>query len=66
LEVQPRLSAEEEDTLLKETTGSFADWVTSFVRRVIRLLENLPEESAAGAASEGAVQYLIYTWHADS
>lgn len=51
------LSKDEEDALLKDTTGSFADWVTSFIRRVIQLLENLPEEGAhgaAGGASEGS------------
>jgi proteasome activator subunit 4 len=55
-ESQPRLSDEEEDVLLKDTTASFAGWVTSFIRRVIQLLENLPEEGAsgtAGGASEG-------------
>lgn len=54
--LEPRLSNKEEDTLLKDTTGSFADWVTSLIRRVIQLLENLPEEGAhgnAGEASEG-------------
>jgi proteasome activator subunit 4 len=53
---EPRLSNDEEDALLKDSTGSFADWVASFIRRVIQLLENLPEESAngsAGGASEG-------------
>ncbi|KZP32253.1 hypothetical protein FIBSPDRAFT_907345 [Athelia psychrophila] len=53
--VEPRLSNKEEDALLKDTTGSFADWVTSLIRRVIQLLENLPEEGAhgdAGGASE--------------
>jgi len=56
-DLQPRmLSDEEEDILLMVTTASFAGWVTSFIRRVIQLLENLPEEGAsgtAGGASEG-------------
>lgn len=64
--VEPRLSNSEEDTLLKDTTGSFADWVASFVRRVIQLLENLPEEGAAGGASEGeydvSVSHLYSLW----
>jgi proteasome activator subunit 4 len=64
--IEPRLSNEEEDILLKDTTGSFADWVTSFVRRVIQLLENLPEESAASGASEGDVQFLHFICDADS
>ncbi|KAL0950828.1 hypothetical protein HGRIS_007590 [Hohenbuehelia grisea] len=52
---EPRFSNEEEDALLRDTTGSFAEWITSFIRRVIQLLENLPEEGAngtAGGASE--------------
>ncbi|KAF8213398.1 hypothetical protein K438DRAFT_1902498 [Mycena galopus ATCC 62051] len=48
----PRLSDEEEDLLVQDTTGSFADWVTQFIRRVYQLQENLPEEG--GGASEGA------------
>ena len=63
--IEPRLSDKEEDILLKDTTGSFADWVTSFVRRVIQLLENLPEESAASGASEGDVPFLDFTCDAD-
>jgi proteasome activator subunit 4 len=54
--LEPRLSKEEEDALLKDTTASFADWVTSFVRRVIQLLENLPDEGAndvGGSETEG-------------
>ncbi|KAF7319927.1 Membrane protein [Mycena kentingensis (nom. inval.)] len=46
----PRLSDPEEDALLRDTTGSFADWVTQFIRRVYQLQENLPEEG--GGSSE--------------
>ncbi|KAJ6574791.1 hypothetical protein B0H19DRAFT_1254444 [Mycena capillaripes] len=46
----PRLSDEEENMLLQDTTGSFADWVTQFIRRVYQLQESLPEEG--GGASE--------------
>ncbi|KAF8649879.1 hypothetical protein AX16_005641 [Volvariella volvacea WC 439] len=49
------LTNEEEDALLKVTTGAFADWVTSLIRRIIQLMENLPEEGpngTAGGASE--------------
>ncbi|KIO02352.1 hypothetical protein M404DRAFT_27957 [Pisolithus tinctorius Marx 270] len=52
------LSPAEEDALLRDTTGSFAIWIASFIRRVIQLLENLPDEGAngtAGGASEGEV-----------
>ena len=68
---EPRLSNAEEDALLKvcvnisdvrwpnprqTTTGEFAEWITSFIRRVIQLLENLPEEGmngSSGGVSEG-------------
>ncbi|KAF8887958.1 hypothetical protein CPB84DRAFT_1816581 [Gymnopilus junonius] len=53
--MEPKLSTQDEDALLKDATGSFSDWVTNFVRRVIQLLENLPEEGprgSAGGASE--------------
>ncbi|KAF8624763.1 hypothetical protein AX15_005657 [Amanita polypyramis BW_CC] len=49
------LSREEEDELVKDSTASFPDWVASFIRRVIQLFENLPEEGphgTAGGASE--------------
>jgi proteasome activator subunit 4 len=48
---EPRLSDDDEDALLKDTTGSFAAWIDSFIRRVIQLLENLPEEGENGSAS---------------
>ncbi|KAF9056646.1 hypothetical protein BJ165DRAFT_1522537 [Panaeolus papilionaceus] len=54
-ETEPLLTDEQEDAMLRDTTGSFPDWVTSFIRRVIQLLENLPEEGpngTAGGASE--------------
>lgn len=31
--LEPYLSPEDEDELLKDTTGGFADWIASFVRR---------------------------------
>ncbi|KAG6910596.1 hypothetical protein DXG01_009547 [Tephrocybe rancida] len=52
-DIESRLSDEEEDALLKcleDSTGSFPDWVASFVRRVIQLLENLPDEGPDGSA----------------
>jgi proteasome activator subunit 4 len=47
-DTEPRLSRKEEDAQLVATTGSFADWVAGFIRRVILLLENLPEEGVLG------------------
>ncbi|KAF5337122.1 hypothetical protein D9611_003196 [Ephemerocybe angulata] len=44
------LSRKDEDRLLRDTTGSFPDWIASFIRRVIQLLENLPEEGPSGSA----------------
>jgi proteasome activator subunit 4 len=48
------LADDEEDKLLRESTAGFADWVASFVRRVILLLENLPEEGVTGNFASGA------------
>ncbi|KAF8058272.1 hypothetical protein FPV67DRAFT_1786012 [Lyophyllum atratum] len=57
-DLEPRLSDEEEDALVKDSTGSFPDWVTSFIRRVIQLLENLPDEGPGGSAG-GATEIQI-------
>ena len=45
------LSKDEEDALLRESTADFPDWIANFIRRVILLFDNLPEE--AGGATEG-------------
>ncbi|KAI0076264.1 hypothetical protein K474DRAFT_1757648 [Panus rudis PR-1116 ss-1] len=45
-----QLSKEEEDAVLRNMSGQFADWVAAFLRRVILLFENLPEEGANGNA----------------
>ena len=53
------LTRDEEDAILRDTSGTFADWVAAFLRRVILLFENLPEEGpngAAGGATEGQQQ----------
>lgn len=47
------LTNAEEDALLRETTSRFTDWVASFIRRVILLLENLPEEGTDGTPRSG-------------
>jgi len=47
----PLLTKDEEDALLRESTAGFPDWIASFIRRVILLFDNLPEE--AGGATEG-------------
>ena len=54
--VETRLTKEEEDAILRDTAGTFADWVAAFLQRVILLFENLPEEGpngTAGGATEG-------------
>ncbi|PSR73164.1 hypothetical protein PHLCEN_2v10976 [Hermanssonia centrifuga] len=43
-------SKDEQDTLLITMSEQIADWVAAFLRRVILLFENLPEEGANGAA----------------
>lgn len=47
------LSKAEEDTLLCESTRGFPDWVASFIRRVILLFENLPEDTGGEVRSGG-------------
>lgn len=51
------LTMEEEDAVLRETTGEFPDWVASFIRRVIVLFDNLPEE--AGGETESLYLSVI-------
>lgn len=53
------LSPAEEDALLRDTTGSFAIWIASFIRRVIQLLENLPDEGANGTAGGASEVQLV-------
>lgn len=43
-------SKDEEDAFVINMSQEFADWVAAFLRRVILLFENLPEEGANGAA----------------
>ncbi|KAH9487110.1 Proteasome activator complex subunit 4 [Psilocybe cubensis] len=57
-EAGPKLTNAEEDALLKDSTGGFPDWVANFIRRVIQLLENLPEEGPNGNAG-GATEVQI-------
>jgi proteasome activator subunit 4 len=47
----PLPSMDEEDASLRESTSGFPDWIANFIRRVILLFDNLPEE--AGGATEG-------------
>ncbi|KAL4243081.1 BLM10 family protein [Abortiporus biennis] len=47
---EEQLSREDEDIIIKNSANSFTDWVAAFLRRVILLFENLPEEGADGSA----------------
>jgi len=47
----PRLTKAEEDVLLRASTAEFPDWVASFIRRVILLFENLPEDTGGEVRS---------------
>lgn len=54
-------SKEEQDAFVITMSEQYADWVAAFLRRVILLFENLPEEGAdgnAGGQTEG-------TWRQD-
>lgn len=53
------LPAAEEDNLLRNSTAGLANWVTGFVRRVIMLLENLPDDSAPGSSNGGGTESTV-------
>ncbi|PCH33392.1 ARM repeat-containing protein [Wolfiporia cocos MD-104 SS10] len=55
---EARLTKEEEDTVLKNMSSGFADWVAAFLGRVILLFENLPEEGADNIGSTTEVQLV--------
>lgn len=54
-----QFSEGDEDALVRESSQGFADWVTSFFRRVILLMENLPEESNLGGRAGGDVEVQV-------
>ncbi|KAI0768547.1 hypothetical protein BD413DRAFT_614418 [Trametes elegans] len=56
---EAQLSKGEEDAILRDTSGTFADWVAAFLRRVILLFENLPEEGPNGAAGGATEVQLV-------
>ncbi|KAA1468528.1 hypothetical protein DENSPDRAFT_833844 [Dentipellis sp. KUC8613] len=53
------LSREEERLLVRESTASFADWVTSLLRRVLALYENLPEEGGKNRTTGGKQEEAV-------
>lgn len=54
------LTTEEEDAVMRDTCSNFADWVAAFLRRVILLFENLPEEGASGGQTEGMSNQVAF------
>lgn len=55
---------DDEDALVVSMSTQFADWIASFLRRVIILFENLPDEGAngnAGGQTERKLQYYNCT-----
>ncbi|KAL1951774.1 hypothetical protein VTO73DRAFT_923 [Trametes versicolor] len=56
---EEQLSKEDEDVILRDSAGSFADWVAAFLRRVILLFENLPEEGPDGSAGGATEVQLV-------
>ncbi|KAJ7785950.1 hypothetical protein B0H16DRAFT_1488659 [Mycena metata] len=61
LGVMPVLSKDEERTLVRDSTASFADWVTALFRRVLALYENLPEEGGRNNKTGGKQEETTLT-----
>lgn len=57
--VTPRLSRQEERSLARDSTATFADWVTSLFRRVLALYENLPEEGGKKGTTGGKMEESV-------
>ncbi|KAJ7666470.1 hypothetical protein B0H17DRAFT_1162570 [Mycena rosella] len=55
----PMLSKDEERALVRDSTASFADWVTSLFRRVLALYENLPEEGGRKNTTGGKQEETV-------
>ncbi|KZT40114.1 hypothetical protein SISSUDRAFT_983884 [Sistotremastrum suecicum HHB10207 ss-3] len=55
---EPKISTAEADEMLRISTMGFADWATSFFRRVLLLLENLPDEGLGSRSGETEVQVV--------
>ncbi|CCA68831.1 hypothetical protein PIIN_02692 [Serendipita indica DSM 11827] len=56
---EPRLPDNEEDALVKESTSSFSNFITSWFHRVITLMENLPEEGQPGTRAGGEDEVAV-------
>ncbi|KAL1919118.1 uncharacterized protein VTP21DRAFT_2500 [Calcarisporiella thermophila] len=58
------VSNEEEDALVKASTGGFEEWLANFLRRVFAILENLPQDQFEGSGSgnvEGEILRVLTT-----
>lgn len=55
-EDEEHFSKEEEDAIVITMSEQFADWVASFLRRVITLFENLPEEGGITGTAGGQTE----------
>ncbi|EFI28574.1 hypothetical protein CC1G_13601 [Coprinopsis cinerea okayama7 len=55
----PVLSREEEQSLTRDSTSGFADWVVSLFRRVFTLYENLPEEGGKRNVTGGRTEESV-------
>ncbi|KAJ7462735.1 armadillo-type protein [Mycena galericulata] len=55
----PAFGKDEERALVRDSTASFADWVTSLFRRVLALYENLPEEGGRKNTTGGKQEETV-------
>ena len=64
LDYQNTLSNEDEEIILRASTASFAEFLSSFLGRVFTLLENLPDASrvVSGSPEENVVNTLPVTF----
>lgn len=64
LDYQDQLSDEDEEMILRASTASFAEFLSSFLGRVFTLLENLPDASRvrSGSPEENVVNTLPATF----
>lgn len=59
-EQHEQFSKEEEDAVVVAMSAQFADWVAAFLRRVITLFENLPEEGGTTGTAGGQTEGMCY------
>ena len=60
---EEHFSKEEEDALVIAMSEQFADWVAAFLRRVITLFENLPEEGGITGAAGGQTECRLLLYY---